>query len=80
MFRSDPKDGMLSGSIDESSRNCVFMHHIEGGEDKEVSYLLLLLDLGSTLGAGLLLRLALLQERLRDENVIGGSNRSTSSD
>lgn len=42
--------------------------------------LLLLLDLGSALGAGLLLRLALLQKRLRDENVILGGDRPTSSD
>jgi hypothetical protein len=42
--------------------------------------LLLLLDLGGALGAGLLLRLALLQKRLRDENIVLSSNRPTSSD
>jgi len=39
--------------------------------------LLLLLDLGGALSAGLLLRLALLQKRLRDEDVILGGDRPT---
>jgi hypothetical protein len=69
----------LSGSIDESSR-AVLLCIISKGEGTEAAHLLLLLDLSGALGAGLLLRLALLQKRLRDEDVIGGSNRPTSSD
>lgn len=78
MFRSDPKDGILSGSIDESSRAvCCASCRKENG--RENAHLLLLLNLGGALGAGLLLRLALLEKRLGDENVVLGSN-PTSSD
>lgn len=48
------------------------------GEVKNVvsTYSLLLLDLSSALSASLLLRLALLQERLGDEHVILGGDRT----
>lgn len=42
------------------------------GKIQEGAYLLLLLELSGALLAGLLLRLALLQERLRDEDLLLG--------
>lgn len=58
------------------------MHHIDFllfllcvvvvlfSEHADVTYSLLLLNLGGALSAGLLLALALLQERLGDQNVV----------
>jgi len=50
------------------------LHHFErweerGGEGR-AAYLLASIDLGETLGTSLLLRLALLQEGLRDQNIV----------
>jgi hypothetical protein len=50
---------------------------LEDGGALSLVVLLLLLNLGSTLSASLLLRLALLQKRLGDENVILGRDRPT---
>src|SRR4051812_6256480 len=54
---------------------CASCCPLEGGSSSDGNtYSLLLLDLGLTLSAGLLLRLALLQEGLRDQNVVLGGD------
>jgi hypothetical protein len=52
----------------------------QGGQGPVKTNLLALVLLGSALGAGLLLRLALLQESLRDQNIVLGGNGPARSD
>lgn len=53
------------------------MHHNARKMRRENTYSLLLLESGSALGAGLLLRLALLEKRLRDEDLLLGRDGTT---
>jgi hypothetical protein len=62
----------FSNSIDRSlvARLCCASYRSRGYEERCKTDLLALILLGRTLGAGLLLRLALLQESLRNEDIV----------
>lgn len=69
---------VFSNSIGEPSRYGMLCIMLSSGRGESSSngntYSLLLLDLSLALSAGLLLRLALLQEGLRDQNVVLGGD------
>lgn len=53
------------------------MHHEDIGEKRDYTYSLALLNNGSTLSASLLLALALLEQGLRDQDVVVGRDAIT---
>lgn len=70
-----PERRLTFNSIDDClvEEMCV-LHHCAGGAGTGFTYGLLLLLGGGALSAGLLLALALLEEGLRDEDLVVGGN------